>query len=689
MTLPDNCAILGGTSSQGRVNMSQSPTAVQGPDTQKQLDTLDQLLDKMANARSFARANHLPRVLDLCRRILKQPVGFEGLYQRARKLDQAGVFDGSDWANPESLQSRLVPETFKSDDIQLVVIEVLSEIRMLAISEGSYFHPHLSAEHARHFLTQVLAFNLQDLFDLAENESGRGQSKPVRRLISQHLKFIAEHVGLATILDQVIAEVWRLLRQRPIQVSNIQQMINHIAACLFDPNIQVSATARGAERLVSAVYGPTQGCQEDPGITAYEERLQSMDAMALDSEAQGLSRAMHDTGLVSPYHAAFIRHALAADDTERFSRALGLSSTGRDCMMCYRHLVTTLTDYCIHVETAQSILGLAGLLERGLLYQPSIAAALWRQLNTPLHKSVATQISNTFGQFRPPHEVLMAGIISALGQPLGLGQGNNPACQSTRAISMWSYTDPNYLLQLVRWAARDNELVMQFEGDSINSGDLHIGMVDPLAFDMDPLSTLLVPHLDRIYAEMGRRVEPRGEDPHRWINPEFHGWWVNRGFAIAVDVQTGLLADPEGFVSTFYALYHPYYNSNTPVVHPQPAGIAITDSSARFVGWHAITILRIALDQEEEMRVYFFNPNNDGGQDWGNGVEVSTEGHGEQHGESSLPIAQFVSRLYIFHYDATDWQLHTYPVPEEEVTAVCTLMRDSWGVDRLPTEDQS
>ena len=663
--------------------MSQSNTAVQGPDTQKQLENLDRLLEKMATARSFARANHLPRVLDLCRRILKQEAGFDGLYQRAEQLDAAGVFEGSDWAHPEHLQPRFVPETFKSGDIQLIVVEVLSELRMLAISEDLYFHPHLSAEHARHFLTQVLAFNLKDLFDLTEDEAARGQSDAVRDIISRHLKFIADHVGIETILDQVIAEVWRLLRQRPIQVTDIEQMINRIAACMFDPNIQLSATARGAERLVSALYGPTQGCQEDPGIDAYLERLQSMDAMALDSEAQGFSRAMHDTGLVSPYHAIFVRHTMAEDDTERFARTLGLSTTGRDCLMCYKHLVTTLTDYCVHVETAQSILGLAGLLERGLLYQPSIAAALWRQLNTPLHKSVATQINNTFGTYRPAHEVLMGGIISVLGQPLGLGQGNNPACQSTRAISMWSYTDPDYLLQLIRWAARDNALVMQFEGDSINSGELHVGMVDPMAFDMDPLSTLLVPHLDRIYAEMGRRVEARGEDPHRWINPEFHGWWVNRGFAIVVDVNTGLLHDPEGFVRTFYALYHPYYNSNTPVVHPQPAGVAVTDSQARFVGWHAITILRIALDQDDTMRVYFFNPNNDGGQDWGNGVEVSTEGHGEQHGESSLPIGEFVSRLYIFHYDATDWQLHTFPVPDEEIDEVCTLMRESWGVDRL------
>ncbi|MEX1057795.1 MAG: hypothetical protein WED11_08685, partial [Natronospirillum sp.] len=211
---------------------------------------------------------------------------------------------------------------------------------------------------------------------------------------------------------------------------------------------------------------------------------------------------------------------------------------------------------------------------RGLLYRPSIAAALWRQMHTPLHTNVRTQLSNTFGPARKPEQWLMAGVISVMGQPLGLGQGNNPACQSTRAISMWSYTEPDYLLQLVRWASRDDGLTMHFEGETLNSADMVQGMVNPLAFDLDPLSTVLVPHLDRIYSDMGRRSAGRGEDPHRWINPEFHGWWVNRGFAIAVDIQTGLLQEPYSFIRTFYALYHPYYNSQTPVVHPQPAGVA-------------------------------------------------------------------------------------------------------------------
>ena len=126
------------------------------------------------------------------------------------------------------------------------------------------------------------------------------------------------------------------------------------------------------------------------------------------------------------------------------------------------------------------------------------------------------------------------------------------------------------------------------------------------------------------------------------------------------------------------------YNGNQPLIHPQPAGIAVTDSTAQFVGWHAITLVRVALDQDNVMRVYFFNPNNDSGQNWGNGVVVSTQGHGERFGEASLPFPQLVSRLYIFHDDPVEESSHL-PVPLEEINAVKEMAQSSWAAERTPT----
>ncbi|MEX2353277.1 MAG: hypothetical protein WD709_03745, partial [Gammaproteobacteria bacterium] len=161
-----------------------------------------------------------------------------------------------------------------------------------------------------------------------------------------------------------------------------------------------------------------------------------------------------------------------------------------------------------------------------------------------------------------------------------------------------------------------------------------------------------------------------------------HGWWVGREFVIAVDVASGNLKEYDSFIKRFFTSYHPLYNGNQPVIHPQPTGLAITDSAGRFVGWHAITLLRVALDQSSVMRVYFYNPNNDSGQNWGNDVIVSTQGNGERFGESSLPFNEFASRLYIFHVELLS-EATELEIPEAEVNDVRQMAVESWASDRL------
>lgn len=65
------------------------------------------------------------------------------------------------------------------------------------------------------------------------------------------------------------------------------------------------------------------------------------------------------------------------------------------------------------------------------------------------------------------------------------------------------------------------------------------GVASEVTLDLDPVSLVVVPHLDRIYVAMGRLCVGREGDPHKWVNPEFHGWSAGRGFAINVDVATG------------------------------------------------------------------------------------------------------------------------------------------------------
>ncbi|WP_075879713.1 hypothetical protein [Vreelandella massiliensis] len=665
---------------------SENDTSPQRDDKRNLLvDKLDDAIHQLAQEPAFSKAAKLPQMMESARQVLLEPGGCEAIEARAAELEEAGVFSGSDWETPQYLVPSLTTYALKSPDANMVVIEALSELRLLAVAKGNYAHDSVSAEHAHHYLTQVMAINLWLLFSApteAERET-QGKLANISRQLFQHL---AERIGYEHIVDQLIDEIWRILKQRPIQVDAIKLMITQIALCQTNPEIDLGASGQGAARLVSSLYGPTQACQEDPGVGIYRDRLERMDNAALQAEATGFARAMHDTGLVSPYHPVLLRHLLESGD-HLVSEALGLSSTGRDCLLCYRELVHALIRGGVYPSTPQAVYGLALMLERGILYQPPVAPAMWRQLGLKLSEWSQARLNIAFGETASPRARLLEGVMCMLGQPLGVGQGNNPTCQSARALSMWAYNDPDYLLQMVAWAARDDEIIMHFEGQPISSMASLTGVATELPIDLDPVSLIVVPHLDRIYAEMGRRCIFRDGDPHRWVNPEFHGWWSGRGFRINVDVGTGQLTGVDEFLRHFYASYHPYYNGNQPLIHPQPAGIAVTDSAARFIGWHAITILRASLDPEGQMRIYFYNPNNDSGQDWGDDVVVSTAGHGERFGEASLLFEQFASRLYIYHFDPLEsGELAT--ISEDELERVKGYLYRSWGSDRIPPAER-
>ena len=67
-----------------------------------------------------------------------------------------------------------------------------------------------------------------------------------------------------------------------------------------------------------------------------------MDEAALRAEAKGFARAMHDTGLVSDYHAAFLRWIVGNGWSRLVPAALGLGETGRDGVRCFEDLVLRL-----------------------------------------------------------------------------------------------------------------------------------------------------------------------------------------------------------------------------------------------------------------------------------------------------------------------------------------------------------
>ncbi|ODM31183.1 hypothetical protein A6779_18695 [Marinobacter adhaerens] len=636
----------------------------------------DMALAEFARARRADPKASSLGVLERSRLLMTLPGGFDALYRRVRSLESAGIFGTSDWARPALLQPALAKHSLRAAGAVTTIVEALSELRMLAVTRGDYFHPGISAEQARHFLTQVMALNL-DLLSGQLTEADRERPKQLGTIVLELYRYLVSHLGYESLLDSLVDEVWRLLDQGPVQVDSICEMIGQIAKCLYDPEMKTRGNS-DATRLVRALFAPTPASAEDPGLAVYEQRLNEMDDLALSSEASSFARSMFDTGLASPYHAVMLRFLRDTGQDELIPNTLGLTMTGLDDLYCYTELVHALIDEAIYPETCQAVYGLTMMLERGSLFTPSVAQALWRQIKLQPSAETNQALAETFGDARPPRVFLLAGVINLLGQPLGVGQGNNPTCQSAIGLSMWASNEADYLLQVLAWAARDNEVLSRFEGQEVSSRDLEPGLVKGTPVDVDPVSLVLIPHLDRLYGEMWRRCENRDEDAHRWINPEFYGWWVSHGFRAVTDVKTGEVHDYEGFIRHFYASYHPFYNGNIPVIHAQPAGIAVTDSAARFVGRHAINILRVALSPKNEMRVYFFNPNNDSGQNWGQGITCSTHGNGEFRGEASLPIAEFTSRLYAFHFDPLELG-DLSAIPDEEVARVMDLGYTSWA----------
>jgi hypothetical protein len=640
---------------------------------------LDAAIERLSATNAIAEVSPVFEVIEAARPLMFDDRGLEALYLRVAAIEAAGFFRGSDWDYPQTLVPSLAVRTVRHGDTTATVVESLSQIRLLAVARGDYAHPSVSAEHAHHFLAQVVAMNL-DLVVGDLQEGDRLRPDHLGWAVQALYRHLLRHLGYRDLLQHLVDEVRRMLAQRPVQVDGIKQMVTQIAGCLNDPDAVVGDVGDDALQLIRALFGPTEGCREDPGFEVYAERLESMDDEALLKEAIAFAQAMHGTGLVSPYMPGFIRY-LRTRWNELIPTALGLSHTGADAFHCYPALIHRLIDEALFPETSQAAYGLAMMLERGILYSPAVAPSLWRQLRLTLCDSAAERIAAVYGDQRSPECFLLADILNVLGRPLGVGQGNYPTCQSTRALSMWAFSMPAELLRIVAWAARDDEIVMRFEGHSISSRDLGAGLATEPPVDVDAVSLLTVPHLDRIYFEMGRRSAGRGEDPHKWVNPEFHGDQVGHGFRIAVDVFTGGLKDFEGFLRDFYAAFHPYYNGSIPVIYPQPAGIAVTDSSSRFLGWHAITIQRVAVDGDGVMRVYFFNPNNDSGQNWGQQIITSTQGNGELFGEASLPVAQFASRLYVFHYDPIE-KGDPAAVPADDVATAMNLARGSWARER-------
>jgi hypothetical protein len=631
------------------------------------VDTLEALED----AAPILKEERTRRLLSQVDVLTDSRAGLDVLLEHMPRLTQAGVFDRGPWEEPDRLVPALVGGTLRAGD-GTTLMEILSELRMVAAAEGRLSLPGVSRSQARTFLRNVLV-NTLDLLFPPETEEERNLAPSIRKKVDHLMSVLVEHVPLDQVKGALATEIQLICLQRPIVTDRALRMIELIRRNVeLDPEREED---RALYRFVRAVTAPSAAAGER-SPEEYAEYLDSASRPKVGEECRALAASLRDTGLAVPHHAVLARRLTSRPSL--LAEFLGLDSTGRAELDKHRDFVGELVDVAIHPSTARSVYGLGRLLDGGLLSHQPVINGLRRLRSLELHPQVEEIIRASAPKSGlAARQLLLADCLGVLGQPLGVAQGRNPTCQSARGISLWSQHAPGKLLGMIQTVASTNQLSMRFEAGVIRSGEVGPGLAKEFDHDLDAVSVVLVPHLDRIYNEMMHRAANRGDDPHRWVNPAMYGHWIPTGFASAYEQATGFIRDYEGFLRTFYATHHPDFNRGHDLAYPNPVGIFLTGSAGSLIGFHAVSILRVR-QVRGQVRVFIYNPNSEGRQRWHAEIRPTVAGHGEKPGESSLPFDQFASRIYAFHYSPSDTG-DPDAVDQDRIEAVTQAARESWG----------
>jgi hypothetical protein len=556
------------------------------------------------------------RFLDEAAPLLSTEHGLDELMLLAPRFDECLLFLGRPWENPATLNPALIKGTLAAGGNSLL-FETLSNLRMLSIALGRYHHPAVTAEAATDYLHEAVAQNMDSLFP-GETEEARITGGENQHRISLLFSYLYRHISPSGLLDKMTEETEKLAVQRPIMADRILDLITtgkRLCGDRMPESFKVWA-----------------------GALAEVQDWSKLKSDELQAAAEEMGKELKRTGLVSPRSASLLVY-LNIEKQKWIPMALGLSPGGRERYERYQDFIPLLITKSVTPRTRQAVYGLSCLLERDQ-FTDELVAELKEVVKAKPCWPMANKVKEAYGCGDDSiQSLLVSGMVCLLGQPLGIGQGHNPTCQSTRALSYWAQRNPIYLLKLYGECLVQGWIVLEFEGYPLSSAFLAKGELN-LSVPLDPVSLILVPHLDAIYGEMLRRASYRLEDVHKWVNPAFYQIGVLDGFA---DRQ-----HPD-FLKLFYTHYHPE-NQQLQSQLPQPAGITIYDSSGKALGAHAILIQRIAHDEEGSVRVYFYNPNNDSQQTWGKDMVTSVTGYGEKPGEASLHMDQFAFCLYAFHY---------------------------------------
>lgn len=643
-------------------------------------------LEDFYSATDLTRSTQAQKMSSQLDRMLRSKEGIEFVYQHVVELQNNGIFEGTAWNETDKLIPSLVRGTLKSGHPNST-FEVVSELRILAATENK--NDKIDNDTATEFLQEIVVNNLEFVFkDLLEDTRQQMTENEITKVFLL-FDFIMEKLDLSGIKEALAEELFLSCAQRPVVTRRTRNIISTVKE-----KLDIDGDSEADKQLrfyVNALYFPSPLSGNSENFDDYLRKLESCTKDELKTECDSLSRFLNETGLTNPYLAVFLRYAVSNKDEKLVADCMGLSQTGEAQFEMHKDFIFKIIDEIVTPVNHRSVYGLMRTLERGLLERSDVRAAINNLRTARLHPEVEESILKSYiaekGEVTAK-QLLISATFRILGQPLGVGQGNNNTCQSARGISMWSRNEPAKLLNIIITVCTRNNLIMRFENEVLESGKLIKGLIDELDYDLDAVSVVLVPHLDKIYNEMMRRASARGEDPHKWVNPSLYGDRVPSGFASNYNPLNNSIQDFKGFLKIFYAAFHPDYNENTELVFPNPLGIYVTSAQAEMIGFHAIALLRTDKLENGEVRAYFLNPNNEGRQDWGQGIKPSVYGNGENPGESSLPFYQLAARVYAFHYNSLIVLPRVPSVNSEELSKIKYMAKNSWGKKYIWNEIQ-
>ena len=191
----------------------------------------------------------------------------QAVRRQAHRFDSAGVFHTGPWEHPERLLPGLVAGGLRAEG-QYPSVEILSELRVLAIAAGESEHPLFSKEEALSFLQTVMGLNLDLLYG---NETEESRLRPkVYAQAGRLLVMIEKEISAEGLLEQVLDDIDARVAQRPIDVSLTLKMIEQ--ATNIPAGSDTKLVAR-LDRYLKATGAPTPLAEKAGSPTNYRNLL--------------------------------------------------------------------------------------------------------------------------------------------------------------------------------------------------------------------------------------------------------------------------------------------------------------------------------------------------------------------------------------------------------------------------------